>query len=526
MSKSETIQISEEEDCLIVNGQKIYISSELRKHILDEYDSNPDNCAISQFVAGKKLTGLVCSIGLPDFHIGYALPIGSIAVIDLSNPDAAISPDGVGFDINCGVRCLKTNLFLKDFIPSSETSSSVNDKRELIGNLLVEQLPFEDIPVEKRISPEHLNGILDEGMEYLLKIGRVCKEDLDFTESRGSLEGNSRIINQKAKSRGSSHLGTLGSGNHYLEIEVVDQICDEAIAKKLGIEEGQIVISIHTGSRGLGHGCCSDILEEMKQSNIDTTQLIKDRTKEEFKKISENDSLSKEEKKVEYEKITQKFRQEKKEAMTKKEIETLEFVPFRSEIGQKYLKTMNSASNFAWANRSVITEKVRKVFSQVFPEVEIKLIYDVCHNVAKIEKIDGREYLILRKGASRILPPGHLDLPEEYKDIGQPVLVGGSMGTCSYLIVGDKNAKLTYYSTCHGAGRLVSRSKSKQKFSVEEVIEDMKSKDVVFKVGSIEGMVEECANCYKDVEVVVNHSQKIGVSKNVCRVKPILVLKG
>lgn len=526
MSKDRTIQISEEEDCLVVNGQKIYISSELKKHILDEYNASPDYCAISQFAAGCKLTGLACLIGLPDFHIGYALPIGSIAVIDLSNTDAAISPDGVGFDINCGVRCINTNLFLKDFALNDKLSSDRKDKRELIGDLLVEQLPFENIPVENRISPEHLNGILDEGMEYLLKTGRVHKEDLDFTESRGSLGGDSRVIDQKAKSRGAAQLGTLGSGNHYLEVEVVDQICDEATAKRLGIEEGQILISIHTGSRGLGHGCCSSILEEMRENAVQDSRSMKDMIKEEFKKVSENDTLSKEEKKAEYERITQKFREVKKETMTKKETETLEFVPFRSEIGQKYLKIMNSASNFAWANRSIITEKVRKVFSQVFPEVEMKLIYDVCHNIAKIEKIDEKEYLVLRKGASRILPPGHPDLPEEYNDIGQPVLVGGSMGTCSYLIVGDKNAKMTYYSTCHGAGRLVSRSKSKQKFSVEEVIEDMKSKNIVFKVGSVEGMVEECAGCYKDVEMVVQHSQKIGVSKNVCRVKPILVLKG
>lgn len=519
MEDNETLEILETEESLIVNGQHIFISNELRQHILDEYKENPKNSAISQFVAAKKLKGLVCTIGLPDFHIGYALPIGSIAVVDLSDPDASISPDGVGFDINCGVRCLRTNLFLKDIVGKE-------DKRDILGDLLVNDMPFEDLEIDKRISLDQLNGILNDGMEYLYSIGRAEKEDLKFTESRGSLKGDSRVIGQGAKSRGCAQLGTLGSGNHYLEVEVVDKICDPEICKRLGLEEGQIVISIHTGSRGLGHGSCTDILKNIDELTVEENIDVKGRIKEEFRKISSDETLSKDEKLEKYNEITELFKKEKLERLAKKDPTALQFVPFNSEIGQRYLKVMNSASNFAWANRSIITEKVRSNFKKVFPEVKIDLIYDVCHNVAKIEKIDGKDYLILRKGASRILSPGHEDLPEEYKDIGQPVLVGGSMGTCSYLIIGDINSKKTYYSTCHGAGRLVSRSKSKQKFTLEDVINDMKSKDIVFKVGSKEEMVEECAGCYKDVENVVDHSEKVGISKNVCRLKPILVLKG
>lgn len=517
MTQDHPITISEEEDYLLVNGQKIYISREMRKIILEEHEASPTNSSITQFVAGKKLGGLVCSIGLPDFHMGYALPIGSVAVIDLSHPEAAISPDGVGFDINCGVRCLKTNLFLKDIIVNG-------DKRQMLADMLVKVIPFGDISAKNQISVENLNGILNEGMEHLVKMGVATESDLEFTESRGSLEGDSKKIGQRAKARGAAQLGTLGSGNHYLEVEVIDKICDEAIAAKLGLEKGQIVISIHTGSRGLGHGSCTDILEEIKKANSDNKNQARERKKAEFKIVAENASLSKEEKAVEYDKITEKF---KEITMSdKKSNEPLESVPFKSELGQKYLKVMNSASNFAWANRSVITEKVRKVFSEVFPESKLEIVYDVCHNIAKIETIDDKEYLILRKGASRILPPGHPNLPAEYKEIGQPVLVGGSMGTCSYLIIGDVNAKLTYYSTCHGAGRLVPRAKSKKQFSVESVVKDMKKKNIVFKVGSEEDMVEECAGCYKDVEAVVEHSEKVGLSKSVCRVKPILVIKG
>lgn len=524
------IHIREEDDCLIVNDQKIYASKELQKTILEEHNATPETSSISQFMSGQKLGGFVSSIGLPDFHLGYALPIGSIVVIDLSHPDASISPDGVGFDINCGVRCLKTNLFLENLIPSksvsdTNTTSNINtdsdstDMRNTIGDMLVKKIPFKDIPTGQRISLEELNGILDEGMKQLLKLGRVTQEDLENIESQGSLGGNNQIIEQKAKEKGLAQLGTLGSGNHYLEVEVIDQICNENIANKLGLKKGQIVISIHTGSRGLGHGCCTEILNEIKGAK----ETNKEKLKRKFREVFENSNLGKEEKKAEHKRIVEEVKNDKKLEIKN---ETLSFVKFQSEIGQKYLETMNSASNYAWANRSIITEKVREVFKELFPEVKIELIYDVCHNVAKLEKIDEKEFLILRKGASRILPPRHPDLPEIYAEIGQPVLVGGSMGTCSYLIVGAEEAKKTFYSTCHGAGRLVSRSKSKKTFSLEGVLEEMKAKDIDFRVGSKEGMVEECSGCYKDVEAVVEHSEKIGVSVTVCRVKPILVLKG
>lgn len=516
------ISIEEHEEYISINGHKIYVNKDLRRPILEEYERTPENCAISQFASAVKLNGLLCCIGLPDFHIGYALPIGSVVVVDLSDPEASISPDGIGFDINCGVRCLKTNLFLEDFIGKG------GDLREMVAEKLSELMPFEGLDEAQQPTRESLDGILNSGMKYLLEEGRISKEDCELTESNGSLAGDSRLISQNAKSRGISQLGTLGSGNHYLEIEVIDKICDESIAKKLGLCEGQVIVSIHTGSRGVGHGCCKKIMEEIAESK-ELFGKGKEDIKSLFMEISMDDRLTKKEKQLEYQRIKKAMKGEKKAvkaALKENKSVALQHVPFRSELGQKYFTVMNSASNFAWANRSMITEKVRKVFSKIFPNGKVEMIYDVCHNVAKIEEVNGVEVLVMRKGASRILPPGHKELPSVYKEIGQPVFVGGSMGTSSYLIVGAEEAEKTFYSTCHGAGRLVSRMKSKQLFTVEETVADMKSKDIVIKIGNQEGIVEECGDCYKDVEAVVKHSEKIGVSKTVCRVKPILVLKG
>ncbi|KAM0679962.1 hypothetical protein GINT2_001904 [Glugoides intestinalis] len=524
------ISIEEQDDYISINGHKIYVNKELRKPLLEEYERTPENSAITQFASTSKLNGLICSIGLPDFHIGYALPIGSVAVIDLSDPEASISPDGIGFDINCGVRCLKTNLFLEDFLGKGgdETSRTGCDVREMIAERLSELMPFEGLDEAQRPKKEIIDEILNLGMKYLLEEGRIPREDFELTESNGSLIGDSKLISQNAKSRGISQLGTLGSGNHYLEIEVVDKICDERIAKILGLSEGQIIVSIHTGSRGLGHGCCTKIMEEIIEKK-EVGEKGKEDIKSLFIQISKDNRLTKEEKRVEYERIKKERKEERKANKTRLKEQkrgSLQHIPFRSEIGQKYFKIMNSASNFAWVNRSMITEKVRKVLSEVFPQAKVDMIYDVCHNVAKVEEVSGVEVLVMRKGASRVLPPGHKELPSIYREIGQPVLVGGSMGTSSYLIIGAEGADKTFYSTCHGAGRLISRSRSKQLFTVEETIADMKSKDIVLKVGEREGVVEECGECYKDVEAVVNHSERIGVSKTVCRVKPILVLKG
>lgn len=519
---SQPIEIKQEDDYLLVNGNKIFLDKESQEFALEEYKNSPENCAISQFAAISGLPGFLKSFGLPDFHIGYALPIGSIAVIDLQDSEGSISPNGVGFDINCGVRCLKTNMSFKD----------LNDQvKEKIGDMLKDELPFENIPEKDQITKAELNQILDRGMEYLKEQKLIDEVDLERTESRGSLKGNNKLISQKSKARGLAQLGTLGSGNHYLEIEVVDEIYDDEIANVLGIKKDQILISIHTGSRGLGHGCCSDILEEIDQFNsskiFDVTEFKK-KVQQKFREVSENEALSKEEKHRLYVKIKEDLTEERKslKSKIKTKEDTLQSVPFRSDIGVKYYEIMNTAANFAWVNRSLITQKVKKVFSGIIKDSKLELISDVCHNIGKIEKIDEKEFLVLRKGASRILPPHHEELPELYKKIGQPVLIGGSMGTSSYLIVGAEGSKDTFYSTCHGAGRMVSRSKAKTKFNYEDVIKDMESKGISFRSGSTEGMVEESPWCYKNVDNVVCHSEKIGICRRVCSVRPILVIKG
>ena len=518
-SRVNEIVIKEEEDFITVNGNRIYVNRELRRCILEEHSQNPGKSAIQQFADAKKLPGLVCTVGLPDFHIGYALPIGSIAVVDLSDPTASISPDGVGFDINCGVRCLRTNIKVEDIIQSGD-----GDLRERIADRLVQLMPFETVPLAERESMDDLRGILDGGMRYLLEKGRVTARDVEMTESNGAQEGDSTLVSQKSKGRGQAQLGTLGAGNHYLEIEVVDQICDEEIARGLGLEMGQIVVSIHTGSRGLGHGCCKEIMEEMKDEKDGAGRLSKEELKERYRKVTENTGLTKEEKIEEYSRIRAEQQHRKREARHKTEV--LEHVEFRSELGQKYYKVMNTASNYAWANRSLITEKVRRVLSEEIPGACLDMVYDVCHNVGKVERIGDRDLLVLRKGASRILPPGHPELPTAYQKLGQPVLVGGSMGTSSYVVAGAPGAAQTYFSTCHGAGRKVSRARSKEEFTVEQVKAEMARRDIYFRVGNEAGMTEECGGCYKDVEEVVRHSEKAGVSKTVCRAKPILVLKG
>lgn len=462
-------------DFILVNGCRIYVNESLRRPILEEYEQDRDRSAILQFAAAQRLPGLSTVIGLPDFHAGYALPIGSVAVVDLDHPKACVSPDGVGFDINCGVRCLRTNL---------TTADLSDEKKNMLADLLLKEVLFEEKCTMDGEAIRHINCILDRGMDYLLDLGIVTKDDIECTESHGSLPGNSRLVGQAAKSRGISQLGTLGSGNHYLEIQVVERIFDEETARCMGVSVDQVLVTIHTGSRGLGHKCCSDVLKEISTGSTPQKTM----------------------------------------GSSKCSPGSLEFVPYSSEIGQKYMSIMYSASNFAWANRSVIADRARKCFSEVLPGTKLEMVCDVCHNVAKVEDLS--RVLVHRKGASRVLPPGHPELPERYVRTGQPVPVGGSMGTHSYLIAGAPGCTETYFSTCHGAGRLISRSLSKKMFSYENVVNDMKKKGILFRTGSEGGMVEECSECYKDVDAVVEHSERVGITRTVCRVRPILVIKG
>lgn len=450
---------------------RVYVEDELRSVVMK------DEALLKQLAEVASLPGVVGNvIGLPDIHLGYGFPIGSVVAFDTEDEKSVIAPGGVGYDINCGVRAVKTNLTLSD----------IKGKEEEIAQRLFDSIPS-GLDFDKKessiipLSIKELNRLLDEGVEYLVAEGFVSKDNLEYTESSGRLKGDSRLVSQKAKGKGMNQLGSLGCGNHYLEIQYISEIYEEGVAEVLGLKEGQVVISIHTGSRGLGHTVCQDYLELMYK---DTPGYYKGMAKESAAS------------------------------------------PISSQASQDYRLAMGCASNFAFCNRALISEKTKEILKEFFKGAEGELIYDVCHNIAKEETYGDKRCLIHRKGASRILEPFHPDLPEKYKSIGQPVLVGGSMGTSSFLLVGDSKAPTTFRSTCHGAGRVVTRKDSKVKFTYEGVMDDLKEQGIVVKCGSVKGIVEEAPSCYKDIDSVVDMSQRIGVSKKVCRLKPIIVIKG
>lgn len=451
----------------------IYVDEELRKPLIQELDTGASLSSIGQISDVCSLPGLIGNVvGLPDIHTGYGFPIGCVAAFDINNPESVVSPGGVGYDINCGVRALRTNLDIGCF---RERAESLAD--ELFGIIPT------GMGNDKRssIDPGALNSILDQGLDYLLKSKEIPDEDAEYCESNGHMAGDSRLVGQKAKGRGLNQLGTLGSGNHYLEVQYVDEVYDTERAEVMGIRKKQIVLMIHTGSRGLGHGVCHNSLMKMVGKSTGYTQLA--------------------------------------------------CSPYNSKESQEYLLSMGCAANFAFVNRAMITKKARQAFERVFPEARLDLIYDVCHNIAKIEnhRINGMEYdaVVHRKGASRAFPPGHRDIPWKYKEIGQPVVVGGSMGTYSYILCGsEKSMELSLGSVCHGAGRVLSRSRSKDLFTHKNVCDLLRDQDIVFRCSSDPGMVEESPGCYKDINRVVDLSDRIGLTKKVCRLRPCLVIKG
>ncbi|KAI5172704.1 tRNA-splicing ligase RtcB (3'-phosphate/5'-hydroxy nucleic acid ligase) [Pancytospora epiphaga] len=503
-------------DYITLNGYKIFVDEELRKPLLTSNNgtilssSAGETCinisddrlneypSLKQFCALQNMSGLVGAIGLPDIHEGYAFPIGSVAAVDLSRSDASISPEGVGFDINCGVRCLISNLRKEDI-------AGIIDE-------LADEL-FAAVPggtgvgqTEAPLSMAELNAILDRGLNGAAgKLFQITQQDITNTESGGYLPGSSSVVYQQAKSRGLKQMGTLGSGNHYLEVQVVDEIFNSAAAETLGLFSGQIIISIHTGSRGLGHVTCSKFIEEVKKEVKNVKEYGKIKNSEEVNEKLWMESLI-------------------------DDLPSPLCIPYHSRLGQKYLLLMNSAANYAWANRAFIAQKARNVFRKYLPASKFELLCDVSHNIAKIEKCrvdrEDKELLVHRKGASRVLPPGNVDIPVQYEAIGQPIFVGGSMGTCSYILLGAEGASSTFFSTCHGAGRLLQRSAAKEMLTFETVVADLEANGIVFRCESRNGIIEEAGECYKDVTRVVEHSANVGITTTVAKVRPVIVIKG
>lgn len=414
---------------------------------------------------------------MPDAHQGYGFPIGGVAAFDLD--EGIISPGGVGYDINCGVRLLRT-----DFRESDITAK----RKELLAEI------FKEVPAGvgkggiTRLSRNVLKEILVKGAEWAVEQGYGTAEDLDRTEEHGRMKDAAwEFISERALERGIPQLGTLGAGNHFLEIQKVDEIYDPEVARVFGIEEkGQVLVMIHCGSRGLGHQIATDYIELMEQ-------------KFGYKHLPDRELIN---------------------------------APFKSDLGQRYYKSMCAAVNYAFANRQMIAHWVRDVFAKVMGSSKgMRQIYDVCHNVAKVEKhtVNGKEKLLCvhRKGATRSFGPGRPEIPEVYRKVGQPVLIPGSMGTASYILVGTHEAEeMSFSSTAHGAGRVMSRNEALRRFRGEQIRDELAKKGVELKATSWKGVAEEASAAYKDVDEVVRVSHETKLGRLVARVVPIGVMKG
>ncbi len=416
---------------------------------------------------------------MPDAHQGYGFCIGGVAAFDMD--DGIISPGGVGFDINCGVKLLTTSFSLNDIKPKIEPLIN-----EIFNNVPVGVGKKSDI----HLSRTEFDDMVENGLKWCLRKNYCTKEDLKRTEEEGCIKyADSSKISERAYSRGKSQLCTLGAGNHFIEIQKVEEIYDVDTAKKFGIEkEGQITFTIHCGSRGFGHQIASDYIKKMESeygfAGLPDRQLIN--------------------------------------------------APVKSILGQDYLKAMSAAANFGFVNRQIIAHRVRKAFENVFgienPEEKIRMLYGICHNIAKIEEhnVDGKikKLCVHRKGATRSFGKGRKEVPEVYRAIGQPVLIPGTMGTSSYILVGTKKAEeMSFGSSAHGAGRIMSRNEAKRKFRAEDIKKLLK-KQKDLKGASFNGIAEESPGAYKDIDEVIKITKEVGLAKPVAKVIPVAVIKG
>ena len=438
--------------------------------------------ALEQVANVAMLPGIVKhSLAMPDIHWGYGFPIGGVAATDIEE-GGVISPGGVGFDINCGVRLMKTDLTEEDVKPRL---------KDLVYAL------HNNVPAgvgstgDIKISAPEERKLLVEGAKWVVDHGYGRQEDLECTEERGAIKGaDPDKVSPRAYERGKHQSGTLGSGNHFLEVQVVDEVYDAPIASALGVSKGQVTVMIHSGSRGLGYQVCDEYSKDFIHSLSKYGITVPDRQ--------------------------------------------LACAPVNSPEGKAYLGAMKCAANYAWANRQCLMYLTRLVFEKVFhmgpKDLGMDLVYDVAHNIAKIEKyeINGKvkELCVHRKGATRAFPPEHPELPDKYKKTGQPVIIPGDMGRNSYLLVGTKKAEETFFSTCHGAGRLMSRSAAIQASRGRSISRELENKGIIVKSSGRSTLAEEMPDAYKDVNEVVDVVHGAGISKKVCRMKPLGVIKG
>ncbi len=421
------------------------------------------------------------SIGLPDIHFGYGFSIGGVAAF--STRTGVISPGGVGFDINCGVRFLKTNL----------TESEVKPKIKELVDVLFKNVPSGLGSKGKiRLKPGEIDDVLNLGAQWAVENDYGWEKDLEHLEEGGRMEAaNADKVSDKAKKRGIPQLGSLGSGNHFLEVQRIDEIFDDETARTFGLDKCEVTVMIHTGSRGCGHQICSDYLRVMDKSAKRYKIDLPDRQ--------------------------------------------LACAPVDSPEAQDYFQAMAAGANFAWTNRQMIVHWVRESFEQVFKQtaedMDMNIVYDVAHNIAKreVHNINGRdtEVFVHRKGATRAFGPGRKEIPKEYRAAGQPVLIPGTMGTSSYILRGTDTAmEETFGSTAHGAGRKMSRAGAKRTYSGEEVKKSLETRGIAIKATSMPIVAEEAPGAYKDVDEVVKTTHDAGISLLVARMVPLGVAKG
>ncbi|MDR5694497.1 MAG: RtcB family protein [Armatimonadota bacterium] len=454
----------------------VFADERMLQHITEEQ-------VLEQVANVATLPGIVrYSMGMPDIHWGYGFPVGGVAAMRLE--DGVISPGGVGYDINCGVRLIRTDLHEEDVQPRLE---------ELVREL------FKNVPSgvgsegKVRVDMHEINTVLVKGAKWAVEKGYGWPEDLEVIEANGALpQADPDKVSDQAKQRGKAQIGTLGSGNHFLEVQVVDQIYDWEAARALGLHgPGQIVVFVHCGSRGLGHQVCTDYLRVSERALAKYGIKLPDRQ--------------------------------------------LACVPIQSPEGGDYFAAMCAAANFAWANRQMITHWVRESFARVFgrspQELGMHLVYDVAHNIAKIEEyeVEGKriQVCVHRKGATRAFPPGHPEVPAKYREVGQPVLIPGDMGRYSYVAVGTHDAmEISFGSTCHGAGRMMGRQAAKRTLKGVDVAAELRKHGILVMAQDPHLLAEEASIAYKDVADVVEVCHKANLSKRVARTRPIGVVKG
>ena len=451
---------------------RIYITEEMIDEIFEDR-------SLWQLTNLATLPGVVkYAMAMPDIHEGYGSPIGGVVAVRAD--EGIISPGMIGYDINCGVRLLRSDLDYGD----------IENKLDELATSLYGQIPSGlGKGGRMRLESEELDKVLANGASYMTGRGFGEEEELDFLESRGKIDmADPSSVSDRAKKRGRDQLGTLGSGNHFVEVQKVDEIHDEKAAEAFGLRKDQICVMIHTGSRGLGHQIATDhirlFLKSMPKYNI----VLPDRE--------------------------------------------LAAVPFKSDEGQKYFKAMSCGANFAWANRQLITHQVRHAWKQTGIPVKLEIVYDVAHNMGKLEKhLDEEgneiEMIVHRKGATRAFGPGFAELPDRYKDVGQPVLIPGSMGTASYVLAGTtQTMEETFGSSCHGAGRRMSRGQAKREVRGDELKKELEESGIRIRAGSMTGLAEEAPKAYKDIDSVVNTVHGANIAKKVVRLVPVAVIKG